>query len=128
MPIFTQQLRNIDPTKPAEALKAMENHIKYIQEQLEFTLMNLDSSNITEIETDKTNISSSTGSVTISSDAISLSGKNGEVFKAGNDSSSGQFKFEVKGKGGTQVLYLNSSGELVITKNTYLSIDSGTWD
>ena len=128
MPVFTQQLKNLDPTKPVEALKAMERHIKYIQDQLEFTLMNLDSSNITEIETDKTNISSSTGSVTISSDAIALSGRNGEVFKAGYDSETNQFRFEVKGKSGVQSLYLNSNGELVITKNTNLSIDSGTWD
>ena len=47
MPVFTNQLRNIDPMNPAEAIKTMANHIRYIQEQLEYTLLNLDSTNIT---------------------------------------------------------------------------------
>ena len=37
----------------------MANHIRYIQEQLEYTLMNLDSSNITAIDTDDTQLSGS---------------------------------------------------------------------
>lgn len=128
MPVFTQQLRSVDPANPIEAIKLMERHLRYIQEQLEYTLTNLDSDNIKEIETDKTNITNSSGTVTISSDAISLAGKNGEAFRAGYDSSSNRFIFEVKGKSGVQCLYLTSGGELVITKNTNLSIDSGTWD
>lgn len=127
MPIFNQQLKKIDHSDPRAAIKAMESHIRYIQEQLEYTLTNLDSSNVTEIETDKTNITSSQGTVNISKDSISLSGKNGETFKAGYDEKLGSFVFEVKGKSGVQTLYLNSSGELVITKNTHLSIDGGEW-
>lgn len=125
MPIFTKQLNRVEYTNPTEALKAMANHIKYIQEQLEYTLMNLDSSNITEIETDKTTITDSTGSVTLGSN-ISLSGKNGESFTAGL-SNSGQFSFSVKGKNGEQTLYMDSDGHLVITKNTTISIDCGEW-
>ena len=127
MPIFDRTLRKIDYSDTKLALKAMESHIKYLQEQLEYTLTNLDSSNVTEIETDKTNITSSDGTVNISSDSISLSGKNGETFKAGYDNTKGYFVFEVKGKNGTQTMYLSSSGELVITKNATLSIDCGTW-
>lgn len=127
MPVFNQTLRKIDYNDTKVALKAMENHIRYLQEQLEYTLTNLDSSNVTEIETDKTNITSSDGSVNISKDAISLTGKNGETFTAGYNSKLGRFEFEVKGKGGTQCLYMNSNGEVVITKNTTLSIDGGGW-
>ena len=59
MPIFTQSLRKIDMSNPQEALKEMANHIRYIQEQLEYTLMNLDSSNIISIDTDDTELSGS---------------------------------------------------------------------
>ena len=125
MPIFTTQLRTIDPKRPEEALKHMANHIKYIQEQLEYTLMNLDSSNITEIDTDKTDISSASGGVDLTGNKIALSGKNGEQFMAGLQGNN--FVFSVKGKGGTQAMYLTSDGQLVITKNTTLSIDCGEW-
>ena len=125
MPIFTQSLKKVDTQNPAEALNDMANHIRYIQEQLEWTLMNLDSSNITEIETDKTNITSSTGGAQLTGDRISLTGKNGEQFTAGIDAS-GNFAFTVKGKNGEQMLYL-SEGKLTITKNSNLSIDCGEW-
>lgn len=59
MPIFTQSLRKFDTANPAEAIKSMANHIRYIQEQLEYTLMNLDSSNIISIDTDDTELSGS---------------------------------------------------------------------
>ena len=125
MPIFSTQLRAIDTSKPEEALKHMANHIKYIQEQLEYTLMNLDSSNITQINTDETDISSASGGVDLTGNKISLSGKNGEQFIAGLQGSN--FVFSVKGKGGEQAMYLASDGRLVITKNTTLSIDCGEW-
>ena len=125
MPIFTTQLRPIDPKRPEEALKHMANHIKYIQDQLEYTLMNLDSSNITEIDTDQTDISSTSGGVDLTGNKISLSGRYGEQFMAGMDGN--RFVFTVKGKAGEQAMYLTSDGQLVITKNTTLSIDCGEW-
>jgi hypothetical protein len=125
VPIFTQSLQKIDTANPQDAIKKMANHIKYIQEQLEFTLLNLDSRNIIEIDTDKTVISDSTGSTNIGS-YISLKGKNGESFTVGLNSK-GQFEFTVKGKDGTQTLYMDSTGELIITKHANLTIDGGEW-
>ena len=125
MPIFTQSLQKIDETKPTDAIKKMANHIKYLQEQLEYTLHNLDSRYITEIDTDQTVISDSTGSTNIGS-FIYLKGKNGESFAVGLNNKN-QFEFNVKGKDGTQTLYLDSSGELIITKHANLTIDGGEW-
>lgn len=125
MPIFTQSLQKIEVDKPQEAIKKMANHIKYIQEQLEYTLFNLDSRNVTEIDTDKTTITDSTGSTSIGS-FIYLTGANGENFTVGKNTQ-GKFEFAVKGKDGTQTLYLDSSGNLVITKHTNLTIDGGEW-
>ena len=125
MPIFTQSLQKIDADKPQEAIKKMANHIKYIQEQLEYTLFNLDSRNITEIETDKTTITDSTGSTSIGS-YISLTGPNGESFNVGKNAS-GKFEFEIKGADKTQTLYLDNEGNLVITKSTNITIDGGEW-
>lgn len=126
MPVFTKSMDKVDYSDTQSALRVMANHIKYIQEQLEFTLTNLDSSNITEIETDKTNISSGTGGVSMTGDSITLNGKNGESFTVGQDAS-GNFVFSVKGRNGEQTIYLSSDGQMVITKAANLSIDCGTW-
>lgn len=123
--IFAQQLQKIDPTNAPDAIKKMANHIKYLQEQLEYTLYNLDSRNINEIDTDQTTITDSTGSVNISS-FFYLKGENGESVTIGKNPS-GKFEFTVKGKDGKQTLYLNSSGELIITEHTNLTIDGGEW-
>lgn len=124
MPVFTTQLGRIDGTNPAEALRSMANHIRYIQETLEYTLMNLDSSNITEIETDKTDIKSSDGGASFAGNSITLTGSGGESFTAGV--SNGAFRFTLKGKNGAQMLYL-SDGQLVITNNAAISVDGGEW-
>ena len=125
MPIFTQSLQRIDYSNPQEAVKKMANHIKYIQEQLEYTLLNLDSRNINEIDVNQTTITDTTGSTTIGS-FLFYSGKDGQSFAVGKDPS-GKFVFDVKGKGGKQTMYLNSSGELIITEHTSLTVDGGEW-
>ncbi len=125
MPIFTQSLQRIDTANPQDAIKKMANHIKYLQEQLEYALHNLDSRNINEIDIDKTTISDSTGATSIGS-FIHLTGANGESFSVGKNSY-GNFEFSVKCKGGKQTMYLNSSGELIITEHANLAIDGGEW-
>lgn len=129
MPVFTQSLQKIDPANPQDAIKKMANHMKYLQEQLEYTLLNLDSRNITEIDTDKTTISDSTGSTSIGS-FINLTGTNGESFKVGKNSN-GKFVFSVTGikqkDGSTPTIYLDSSGNLVITSSVDLTVDGGEW-
>lgn len=125
MPIFSQSIQKLDTTNPQEAVKKLYNHIKYIQEQLEYTLLNLDSRNINEIDTDKTVITSSTGSANIGT-YINLTGPNGESFVVGKGTS-GKFEFSIKGKNGVQMMYLNSSGNLIITEHTNLTIDGGEW-
>ena len=125
MPIFTQSLQKIDYNNPQDAIKKMANHIKYLQEQLEYTLFNLDSRNVIEIDTDKTTITDSSGSASIGS-FVYLTGTSGESFTVGKNND-GKFVFEVKGKDGKQTLYLNSSGELIITEHTNLTVDGGEW-
>ena len=127
MPIFDKQMRKTDFSNVQESLKEMANHIRYIQEQLEYTLMNLDSRNITEIDTDDTTITSGTGGSSFTGNNITINGKNGESFEAGVNAY-GNFTFKVNGKNGIQNMYLDSTtGELVITKNAALTIDGGTW-
>ena len=52
MPIFARTLERIDETNPQKAVKIMANHIRYMQEQLEYILLNLGSENIAEIDGD----------------------------------------------------------------------------
>lgn len=123
--IFTQQLQKIDPLNPQDAVKKMATHIKYIQEQLEYTLTNLDSQNILEIDTDKTTISNSEGTANLGS-FIFLNGGNKESFTVGKNAT-GQFTFAINGRDGKQMMYLDSNGRLIITENTTLTIDGGEW-
>lgn len=125
MPIFTQSLQRIEADKPQEAIKKMVNHLKYMQEVLEYKLLNLDSSNIAEIDTDKTTITDSTGSTNIGS-TIKLTGNNGESFTVGKNSS-GQFEFSVSDGEGKKVLYLDNFGNLVLTKRANLTVNGGKW-
>ena len=55
-----------------------------------------------------------------------MTGANGESFTVGKNNT-GKFEFAVKGSGGKQTIYLNSSGELIITEHTNLTVDGGEW-
>lgn len=57
MPIFTSTLRQINYDNPTEAMKQMANHIRQIQEELEYALMNLDSTNVSELDFSQTSVS-----------------------------------------------------------------------
>jgi hypothetical protein len=127
MPVFANQLRNIDPMKPAEAIKTMANHIRYIQEQLEYTLLNLDSTNVSELDTSQTTITSSTGGVNVTGTSVTLKGSKGETFEAGTRENENVFRFTVNGANGMQVMYLNSDGKLIITNHATIHIDGGEW-
>ena len=124
MPVFASQLGRLEPNDPA-ALQRLANHVRYLQEQLEYTLMNLDSTNITEIETDKTDIRSSDGGASFSGNGLTLTGSGGEVFTAGVVD--GAFRFSLRGKDGQQMLYLAGDGQLVVTGNAAVSVDGGEW-
>ena len=125
MPVFTTHLGRLEPGDPA-ALQRLASHIRYLQETLEFTLMNLDSTNITEIETDKTDIKSSDGGAVFAGNGLTLTGSGGEQFTAGVVD--GDFRFTLRGRDGQQMLYLTGDGQLVITGNTVVRIDGGEWE
>lgn len=124
MPIFMQAVPKVDPNNPTDAIKKFYNHMKYMQETLDYTLLNLDSTNINEIDTDQTTITGSSVNTNIGT-FIKLTGKNGESFTAGLNN--GQFEFTVNGKDGKQTMYLNSSGELIITEHANLTLYGGKW-
>ncbi len=50
------ELGDLSGKNPQEALRIIENYLRVNQEQLEYILTHLDSSNIIEIDTTKTNI------------------------------------------------------------------------
>ena len=50
------ELGDLSGKNPQDALKIIENYLRVNQEQLEYILTHLDSSNIIEIDTTKTNI------------------------------------------------------------------------
>ena len=127
MPIFNSVMRQINYDNPKEALAVMEKHIRALQEELEWQLMNLDSRNINEIDTSQTEIKSSDGGASIAGDIISFSSPAGERFRAGYDKAAARFYFELTDKSGANVMYYSSSGELVITKKAAVAIDGGVW-
>lgn len=123
MPIFTQSLQRVDYNNPQEALKKMANHIKYIQETLEYNLHNLDSNNINEIDLNQTLIKDGTTDI---GTFLQYKGKNGASFSVGVNSS-GRFVFELIGKDGKTVFNMNDAGELIITEHASLTLDGGEW-
>ena len=118
MPIFVKQLDKIDPKNAEASIKTMANHLRYMQEQMEYTLTNLDSANIVEIDTDKTVVTDTSGSSSIGS-YISLKGDNGEGFSAGKNEK-GVFEFRVKGNGGVEMIAMSTDGKLWIRENANL--------
>ena len=125
MAIFMQAVPMVDPNNPQDAIKKFYNHLKYMQETLDYTLLNLDSTNINEIDIDQTTITGSSANTNIGT-LINLTGENGESFTVGKNSK-GLFEFTVNGKDGKQTMYLNSSGELIITEHANFTIDGGEW-
>ena len=115
MQIFTKQLGNVNYSNPQEALRELSNHIRRLQEDLEYTLSHLDSSNLVEIDPSQTDIVSATGGVRVSENGISLKGKNGESFEVGVGDD-GTFRFALNGKNGEKLMYLDDEGNLVITQ------------
>lgn len=56
MPIFSSQLGKIESQNTEQSIKVMANHLRKIQEELEYRLMHLDSTNVTEIDARETTI------------------------------------------------------------------------
>lgn len=56
MPIFTSSLGSVENLTPQEAVKTMANYIRSMQETLEYRLYNLESGNISEIDTSVTEV------------------------------------------------------------------------
>lgn len=56
MPIFSSQLGKIESQNTEQSIKVMANHLRKIQEELEYRLMHLDSTNVTEINAKETTI------------------------------------------------------------------------
>lgn len=56
MPIFSSQLVKVEEMSPEKGVKTIANHLRKLQEELEYRLMHLDSSNIDEINAKDTTI------------------------------------------------------------------------
>lgn len=124
--IFSGALRKLDAKNVEKSLMIMENHIRSMQEQLEYTLYNLDSTNITSLDTGMTDITSGDGGISITGDCISLTGAAGERVLMGNQGD--KFVLSIAGKGGQPAIYLNSRGAIAVGQQAEVSIDCGRWD
>lgn len=72
MAVFTNLLRNIDYNNPAQAIATLANHIRQLQEELEYQLMNLDSSNINELNLGQTTLVSAQGKTITGDDDVHI--------------------------------------------------------
>lgn len=128
MPVFTTSLKKIDERDAKQSVRAIANHLRYMQEQLEYTLNNLDTGNFandsTMVEHIVINGAGGASSSEFKGNYFSLKGANGEVFEAGMNG--GTFCFTLKGANGSEMMRL-SNGQLVITNNAALSVDGGEW-
>ncbi len=123
--IFNIPIAGVDTANPQLALKQMWKYIKTLENQLEWKLTNLDSTNVKEISTDDTKITSKEGS-SFSGDSVYIK-KGSYSFYAGVDGTTGTFKFEITDSAGHKAIYFNSSGSLVISRYADVNIDAGAW-
>lgn len=124
--IFGSVMKKLDYENVPRSLQVMESHIRSLQEQLEYTLYNLDSANVTSLDTSVTDITSDNGGISISGDSISLVGTGGEKVIMGKQGDS--FRLELAGKGGAPALYLDSRGKIVVGEQAEVYLDCGVWD
>ncbi len=124
--IFATELKPLDFNNPTQAVRVMANHIRYMQEQLEYTLMNLDSSNVIGLDLNTTQVTTG-GGETWTGDSIRMVGNHGEVFWAGKDEN-GRFRFQLTDRDGLQLFYMTADGQLIFTGRPTQSIDCGEWD
>ena len=59
--VFSKKLDSLDRLSGSDAIKQLANHIRVMQEELEYRLMVLDSSNIAEIDLGETNVMTTDG-------------------------------------------------------------------
>lgn len=122
--IFGSAMKKLDYGNVPRSLQVMESHIRSLQEQLEYTLYNLDSTNVTSIDTSVTDIAS--GGISISGASISLAGSGGEMVLMGNQGDT--FRLVLAGRGGIPALYLDSMGKIVVGEQAEMYLDCGVWD
>ena len=115
--IFSGVMRRLDTNDTRRSLRIMEDHIRSMQEQLEYTLYNLDSTNVTSIGGD---------GMSISGESIALYGSGGERIVMGRQGSA--FRMEMAGKGGRSAVYLDGSGRVCVGPEAAVYIDCGTWE
>ena len=124
--IFSNTLRKLDYDDVKKSLIVMENHIRSMQEQLEYPLYHLDSANITSLHTDITDIVSTEGGINISGEMVSLKGSRGETVILGG--TGGDFRIVLAGTGGSPAIYMGSDGRLVVGSSCEVHLDCGEWD
>jgi len=124
--IFSGTMKRLDAGNVEQSLRVMESYIRSMQEQLEYTLYNLDSTNITSLDTGLTDIASKGGGINISGESISLSGPGGEKAVLGDQK--GRFVLSLAGKGGQPAIYLDSRGRIVVGSQADVYVDGGRWD
>ena len=123
----------VNSNNPSEAIRQIVEYIRRLEEQLYMILSNIDSSNMSGINLNDTEIKSENGSA-FSKDKLILCGKNGEKIELGYDTDKGAFvcnfeditansltvqKLTVQGSGEAK-LYSDPSGEKylqIIDKN-----------
>lgn len=122
--IFSGVMRRLDTNDTRRSLRIMEDHIRSMQEQLEYTLYNLDSTNVTSIDPGVTSIGGD--GMSISGESIALYGSGGERIVMGRQGSA--FRMEMAGKGGRSAVYLDGSGRVCVGPEAAVYIDCGTWE
>ena len=124
--IFANDLRPLDYGDLRGSLSLVENHLRAMQEQLEYTLSNLDSANVTSLDPAQTAIASAGGSMRITDEALLLTGEDGQRVELGRRG--GAFRMLLAGKGGGPALWLDGQGRVTVGGEAQINIDCGRWD
>lgn len=88
--------------------------ISKMQKELDWLLNNIDSKNVTELNTNITNISSEDGTTTINGNKLIMTDGTGIRLQMGYDSTSDSFNFILYNESGQSTFEIDSSGNVII--------------
>ena len=106
MAVFASQLGSLDAKTQEDSIRIIANHIRKMQDELEYRLSNLDSTNISEIDADETSILSDGKNIN-----NIINGTNGEVSS-------------LKQMGGIETRVMGAEGNISTLTQTSIGLQS----
>ena len=124
--IFSRQLEKLDKENLSRSVQLIANHVRMLQEQLEYTLTALDSDNIIEINTAKTAVATADGD-TATGDGIRIRSGDGALFSV-EKTQAGKMIFSLSDTLGREAVRFSSqTGVIELKRRSDITLNCGEY-